>query len=208
MAGRTNNERFHRPSINLVELLKKNFSGAFVERGDYLPFMFRALCLAVDTEGGKLETPDGKPEGTGLNVEIRESGTTKPLASYSVSPTFGPRNPKDSIRARIISADHDRFVDDDSLRTYWPLFPGLATPSPGELVYVVFEDDSRTHGLWLGKVPSNLPNENANQILMGQQLRQAHDSKITLYPDTQTTGERDRTGQEIKQPNRLSNMFK
>lgn len=71
--------------------------------------------------------------------------------------TFGPRNPRNSIKARIISDGQDQFFSTDEVGVYWPLMPEhVAVPvKPGEHVYVLFEDPDSEHGLWFGKVPGH-----------------------------------------------------
>jgi hypothetical protein len=166
------NEKLRRPVIGFTELLKKGVGGLLRERDEYVPFMFRALVIASDMEGGKLETPSGVPDGVKLVQQVTApNGNT--VASYVIDPTRGPRNPKNSVRARIVANNMEQFVDDDSLRTFWPLFTGNSNPSPGELVYVVFEDDEMTHGLWLTKVPTDSKDDNPNQMLMSQVLEEA-----------------------------------
>lgn len=201
------NEKFRRPSIGFAEVLKKGAGGMYREKDEYAPFMFRALVIAIDTEGGKLETPDGKPEGDGELEQRVYAPDGQQVAQYTITPTRGPRNPKNSVRARIVANNMDQFIDDDSLRTYWPLFPGVDNPSPGELVYVVFEDETMEHGLWVTKVPSNDPDETKNQMLMSEILKDAQNNKKVLFPDTSTTEKTTAEGAPIKEPNRLSKLY-
>jgi hypothetical protein len=175
-----NRERFFKPSLELTELLKNAAGGQYHERGEYVPFMMRALVLGVDPYGGRLETPSGEPEVAALTQEVRDEEGAM-LVSYTVPTKPGPRNPKGSIKARILSGQHDEFVADDDLRVYWPLFPGAETPSPGELVYVVFEDADMTHGLWLARVPNNLPEDRVNHVLVSTQLNSARPKKGDLF---------------------------
>jgi hypothetical protein len=186
------NEKYRRPTIAFQDILRKGSGGMYRERDEYSAFMFRALVFAVDTVGGKLETPTGKPhqrsgdtwvEGGNIHEEIISvPNNEKPVAKYNIIPTTGPVNPPNSIRARIISNNMDQFTRDDDLRCYWPLFPGISNISAGEMAYVIFEDESFVHGLWLARVTTNEPNETANQILRSDTLRRASESKITLYP--------------------------
>jgi hypothetical protein len=196
-------ERFFRPTYALAELLKKNVGGYYVERDEYVPFMFRGLVIAADPYGGKLETPNGSPESGSLSQVVRDDQGTE-LAAYTVKTNVGPRNPKNSLKCRIITNDLDNFSSDDQLRVYWPLFPGTETPSPGELVYVIFEDEGMTHGLWVARVPHNLPGDQVNHILISTQLSQNKASKTSLYePDEQ----KDSTGRPISPPDRLTKLF-
>lgn len=192
------NEKFRRPNISFTEMLKKGAAGQYRERGEYTQFMFRALVIACDTEGGKLESPSGEPIGDKLEVKVYDNTGANLLAQYPVDPTTGPYNPKNSVRARIVSNNMDQIIDDDNLRTFWPMFPGADSPSAGELVYVVFEDEAMKHGLWLAKVPypeeplDSVENAGSryvkphtkNQILMSDILSSAATSKKTLFPDT------------------------
>lgn len=199
------NEKFRRPTIGLVEVLKKGAGGLYRERGQYAPFMFRALVIAVDPFGGKLETPDGQAEDGKLDQRVTDQEGNV-LGVYQVDPTRGPRNPKNSLRARILSSNMDQFVDDDSLRTYWPLFPGLSNPSVGELVYVVFEDEETLHGLWVAPVPTSDPNETANHVLMSQLLQDVASGNKRLFDLTEASSPGP-TGLPIRQPHRLTNLY-
>lgn len=202
------NERIRRPTISFTDVLRKGASGVYRERDEYTPFMFRALVIAVDVEGGKLETPDRTPDG-GSNLEQRVFDPDgKLVAKYDITPTPGPRNPKNSVRARIVTNNMDQAIDDDSLRTFWPLFPGVDNPSAGELVFVVFEDEQMTHGFWVAKVPSSDVDESKNQMLMSQMLKDVSSGKRSLYNDDQAPAAKQRPdGTPIKQPNRLTNLF-
>ena len=200
------NEKNRRPTIGMAEVLKKGAGGLYRERDQYVPFMFRALVIAVDPFGGKLETPDGQPENGPLEQRVTDQ-TGRVLGSYTVDPTRGPRNPKNSVKARILSANMDQFVDDDSLRTYWPLFPGLSNPSAGELVYVAFEDEETLHGLWIAPVPTSDPNENANHVLMSQLLQDVASGNKKLFDLTQATTPDPNDGLPVKQPHRLTNLY-
>ena len=194
MASQMYNEKYRRPNISFTEMLKKGAGGVFVEKGDYIPFMYRAVVIAMDSEGGLLESPDGYPMGGGyLHVTIKsQKDTNRVLATYVITPTLGPYNPKNSVRARILTNNLDQVINDDDLRTYWPLFPGADTPSAGELVYVVFEDEAMMHGLWVAKVPypetepdSDGIKPNKNVILLGEQLQKIEDNPTAaLFNDS------------------------
>jgi hypothetical protein len=205
LASFTFNEKFRRPTIGFIEVLRKGAGGLYRERDQYVPFMFRALVIAVDNIGGKLETPDGTAEGGNLEQHVVVPGKGD-VGSYQIEPTRGPRNPKGSLKARVLSSNLDQFVDDDSLRTYWPLFPGLHNPDAGELVYVVFEDEEMLHGLWIASVPTSDPNETANQVLMSQLLQDVASSKKSLY-DLTGAASPGAGNIPIKQPHRLTNLY-
>ncbi len=66
-----------------------------------------------------------------------------------------PENPRNTIRARIITNGYNATTLDDDLPIFWPMFPHLQMPiKENEMVYVVFEDPGRTHGLWLTRIPT------------------------------------------------------
>lgn len=132
---------FRRPEIILAELLQKE------ARGEVPRHYRRAVILAVDPTGGKLQNPSGA--GT-LAVTGRD-GKRREFPALS-----GVENPRGAVKARILTDGLDRLIDDADLRVYWPMFPQdqFGTPiSPGEHVYVVFEGEGTTHGLWLSRVP-------------------------------------------------------
>ena len=88
-------------------------------------FLYRAAVIAIDQVGGAL------------------SNDTE------------PPNPKNSIKARVITDAYDAHTDDDNLTIFWPLFPFDVMPlKEGEHVYVIFEDPStKEHGLLLTRIP-------------------------------------------------------
>lgn len=206
-------DKFRRPVISFTETLINGANGTYRERGEYVQFMFKALVVAMDTQGGKLETPDGVPEGGALWQRVQyPNGKTDEyqVAGDDGKVNVGPRNPKNSVKARIISNGVDDFVDDDDLRVYWPLFPGVDNPSAGEVVYVVFEDETMTHGLWLSRAPLNGELDTANQVLMPAET----DSKDTLSskfpgapPETSDGGSDAGTVSPQKDHFRLSRKF-
>lgn len=64
------------------------------------------------------------------------------------------KNPKNSIRARIISEPSPHaFLENDDLPVFWPLFPYDLMPiKEGEHVYVIFDGERTDHGLWLSRI--------------------------------------------------------
>jgi hypothetical protein len=184
-------DKFRRPVIGFTETLINGANGTYRERGEYAQFMFKALVVAMDTQGGKLETPSGLPEGGSLWQQVEyPNGKTD---QYEVANpetgkvNVGPRNPKNSVKARIISNSVDDFVDDDDLRVYWPLLPGVDNPGAGEVVYVVFEDETMNHGLWLCRAPLNGELDTANQILMPAEV-EGKPSLSSKFGDTGAAG--------------------
>lgn len=144
-------ERFRSPELFLSELLKKGAQGKFHERDENVPFLYRASVSAVDVLGGQLENPSG-------NGSVVHTIDGKDM---SFSANVGPVNPRNSVKARIISDGFDQFIADDRLCVFWPFFPEhVSVPvKPGEHVYVMFEDADFQHGLWITKVPGQ---ENLN----------------------------------------------
>lgn len=138
-------DKFRTPELFLSELLKKSAKGQFHERDENVPFLHRATVVAVDTAGGSLENPDGQGH---VNHLINGEKVT-------VDAVVGLKNPRNSVKARIISDGFDQFVSDDRLRVFWPFFPEhVSVPiKPGEHVYVIFEDTDYEHGLWVTKIP-------------------------------------------------------
>lgn len=85
----------------------------------------RALVVDVDNEGGRLES--------------------------------NPPNPIGSIRGRVYTRGLDATLPNSALTIFHPFFPEHMTPpvEPDEHVYVLFEDDSYSNGLWVTTVPSH-----------------------------------------------------
>lgn len=176
------NQKFRHPLITFADLLTKEAGGAYVEHGEYIQFMFRAYVYAIDTEGARLQNPTGKTSKP-LTQSVTDSEGTR---EFVVKPTRGQPNPPDSVKARIIGSSIDQFVIDDDLRVYWPLFPGVSNPTPGELVYVVFEDASMTHGLWIAKVPFDNRYDNTNNVLLREVSKDvSKDTLASNYQDSQ-----------------------
>jgi hypothetical protein len=109
-------------------------------------FLYRAIAVKIDQIGGQLEGKAAK-----VNPD-----------SNNISP-----NPKNSIQARVVSNGHDRATDDSNLAIFWPLFPYDVMPvKEGEHIYVIFEDNAtKTHGLWLTRIPENSNVDNTNLVL-------------------------------------------
>jgi hypothetical protein len=126
--------------VLLTEILQREARG-----GDRKRSIHRALVLAVDLEGGKLQNPTGSGK-----LEVLDRNGRR---SYSA--LVGPDNPVGSVKARILTDGFDRMLEDRDARVFWPMMPvdqiGLPV-SPGEHVYVVFEDDGMEHGLWMNRV--------------------------------------------------------
>lgn len=107
---------------------------------------YKAVVMAVDLEGGKLQNPDG--DGSVI-VSLRDG------SSSEFDALIGPANPRGSVKARVLTDGLDRLMDDQELRVFWPMFPQdlSGTPAtPGEHVYVMFDGNGMSHGLWVSRV--------------------------------------------------------
>lgn len=137
-------DKFRNPEFFFEDLVKDYTTGKFLTSEQNVPFLYRAAVIAVDVKGGQLQNPDGsggvKHEFDGRSIEIPAS--------------VGPKNPRNSIKARVLTNGFDQVVPDDDLSVFWPFFPEHASMpiKPGEHVYVMFEDQDFLHGLWVTKV--------------------------------------------------------
>ena len=145
----------------------------FNERDDNVAFLHRALVIAVDLDGGKLENPTGAGETSNVI-----DGKT-----ITVKATVGPVNPPNSVKARVMTDGFDQFTGDAGLRVFWPFFPEhISLPiKPGEHTYVIFEGTGYEHGLWVTKVPGH---DNVN-IFMGSDAYKPQDPSLSeKFDDT------------------------
>ena len=167
-------DAFFHPERFLAEIIRKGAQGRYVEVDQHPQIYYRATVLAVDVFGGRLENPDASG---GIDHVIDGKKVT-------VNARHGPENPKNSLKARVLTNGLDQFVDDASLKVYWPLFPEhVSVPiKPGEHVYVTFEDIKSRHGLWVNKVPGH---EGVN-IATGQDFYRSADadSLSQKFPDS------------------------
>lgn len=141
---------FRRPELILADMIRRHAVSDARER-----HYRRAVVVAVDLEGGQLQNEDG----SGSMTVTDRSGRVRSYPALA-----GVRNPRGSVKARILTDGLDRLLADDDLRVFWPLLPQdqLAIPiSPGEHVYVVFEDEGMSNGLWISRVPGQ---ESANSF--------------------------------------------
>ena len=132
---------FRNPELVLAEMIRERARG-----DERVRHYRRAVVMAIDLDGGKLQNRDGSGS---LSVRNRDGR----VVTYPA--LVGPDNPRGSIKARILTDGLDRLLSDDELRVFWPMFPQdqLGIPvSSGEHVYVVFEDEGLTHGLWISRV--------------------------------------------------------
>lgn len=143
MARDRGSDWYRRPEMILADLLQRAARGDDRVDRHYR----RAVVLAVDLLGGQLQNPSASG---GISFRTRDGSQ----ASYPA--LVGVENPRGAIKARVLTDGLDRLIDDVDLRIYWPMFPQdqMGTPiSPGEHVYVVFEDEGLSHGLWVSRVP-------------------------------------------------------
>lgn len=200
-----NREHVLRPELLLKELLTNAFKDGFVKRTEYIPIIQRAVVIAVDMEGGKLENPSGDGK-----FDCIVNGEGKELEAK-----LGPANPQNSIKARVLTNGEDKFSDDQNLRVFWPFFPEhISYPiKPGEHVYVMYEDSQKQHGLWIGKVPGH---EGVN-FAKGEDFYKSEDTgRLTgMFSDSseaassneQEKFDSDEAASESKSENRLSSKF-
>ncbi len=174
----------------------------FVERDEHTPFLYRALVVGVDVEGGKLENPDANG-GVSHDVDGKK---------FDVPARSGPKNPQNSIKARILSDGLDKFSTDDNLRVFWPFFPeNISVPiKPGEHVYVIFEDSQMQHGLWISKIPGH---QGVNYAPGKDFYKPTEGGLSKKFNDTASVGseekkfDKDTDAAETKPGNKLSSLF-
>lgn len=132
---------YRRPELALGDVLLDRLRG-----GDRARSLLRAIVLAVDNDGGRLQNRSG----AGSVESLAKDGTRSNYPAI-----IGPDNPRGSIKARLITDGMDRFRADNDAQIFWPLFPPdqLSLPiSVGEHVHVMFEDHGMSHGLWISRV--------------------------------------------------------
>lgn len=144
MSSNYDKDRWRRPETFFADLINKSVSGELLTREENPQVWHRAVVVAVDVIGGMLQNPQGQ----GTVTHIIDG------AAKEINATFGPRNPRNSVKARKITNQVDRFVDEKDLQIYWPMMGehDSLPVKPGEMVYVTYEDQNFVHGLWFGKV--------------------------------------------------------
>ncbi len=196
MAKTQDLERFRRPELFLSELISRSARGEMWGRDENVTVLHRATVVAVDVLGGRLENPAG--EGS---VSHSISGRL-----VEVPARVGVSNPRNSVKARIVTKEHDQYVGDDDLRVFWPLMQEHdALPiKPGEHVYVLFEDDGWEHGLWVGKVSGH---ENLN-VFRGEEAFASRSSLATKFGiDEPTSRQNDQDASGRLMPKDLTKLF-
>lgn len=90
------------------------------------------------------------------------------------------KNPKNSIRARIISEPSPHaFLDNDELPVFWPLFPFDIMPvKENEHIYVIFDGEKKDHGLWISRISEPYEVDDRN-ITPGIKKYQLNSSEIS-----------------------------
>ncbi len=168
-----NDDNFRFPELFLTNLLKQEAREKFVEKSDNPSVFKRALVIAVDVVGGMLQNPAGIGK-----VDHRVDGK-----QVEINATKGPENPRNSIKARVLSDGFDQFFDDDSLKVYYPMSSHTSAPvKPGEHVLVLFEDSDYQNGWWFSKVPGH---SGFNYTPGEKTFDKNNDNSLTnLFPDT------------------------
>lgn len=172
MARSQRPDKFRNPEIFFNELMSDYVHGAFHTNDQNVPVIYRAAVIAVDVKGGMLQNPDGqgsvKHEFDGKEIEVPA--------------TIGPKNPRNSVKARVLSDGFDQMVPDDDLMVFWPFFPEHASlpVKPGEHVYVIFEDPDFLHGLWVTKVAGH---DNFN-FFRGKEAYEKEKELKDSFPDS------------------------
>lgn len=99
-----------------------------------------------------------------------------------------PPNPPNSVKARIYTAGMDANIPNSALSVFHPMFPShLAPPiSVGEHVYVVFEDEQMSHGLWISPVSSHVDLNNSDPDTRSTEARR---DASTPFGDNNSSGQ-------------------
>jgi hypothetical protein len=192
-------DRFKFPEQILAEILTRDAREQFADKGENPSVFKRALVVAVDVQGGKLQNPGG-------NGSLTHLVNNRPVQIKAID---GPKNPRNSIKARILSDGLDQFFDDDSLRVFYPMQESISV-KPGEHALVLFEDSGDT-GWWFGRVPGH---EGVN-LAVGEKTfgKEAQDSLASKFPDTAAAAPpeedlaTDEAAAEAPPGGRLTNLF-
>ncbi len=164
-------DRYKFPEQILAKVLIGDAREQGASKSDSQSPFKRALVVAVDVQGGKLQNPGG----TGELIHLINNRPVK------IKAIEGPNNPQNSIKARVLTDGGDQFLDDDSLKIFYPMMES-ASVKPGEHALVMFEDSGAENGLWFGRVPGH---EGVN-IALGEKSfsKSGQDSLASKFPDT------------------------
>lgn len=172
-------EKFLRPEMFLSELITLAAEGQLQTSRSNPQVFFRAVVLAVDSVGGRLENPDG--DGS---VRLQVDGQQRTRRA-----SVGPANPVGSFVGRLITDGIDRFLSDDDLRVFWPFFPTdhLTVPvKVEEHALVVFEGQSFERGLWVCRAPGH---SGMNQSIGRTQYTDDEHSSVDLFVPPQSSAQ-------------------
>ena len=101
-----------------------------------------------------------------------------------------PKNPKNSIQARIIENSYHSMLNDVDLPVFWPLFPFDILPvKEGEHVYVIYENEKKDHGIWITRIPEPFETDKKNLTL-----------GINKYKLNQTSNTTEQQVQDLETP--------
>lgn len=197
-------DSFRRPETILKDLLRRDARGLLQSAAENPQIFFRALVIAVDVEGGLLENPSAQG-----SLSHNFNGN-----KFDVAARYGPKNPPNSVKARILSDGLDKFASDENLRVFWPFFPDNSSDpiKPGEHVYVMFEDRSQNHGLWLTKVSGHdgvnyAPGQSFYKEQQNRPLSNSFDDLKGLSGANDKKFNKNDDAAETKPGNRLTGLF-
>ncbi len=174
MSNESQADRLRFPEYFLSDLLHKSVREEIADKNTNPSIFKQALVLVVDVQGGKLQNPDAQGSViqtiNGRKVEVKASK--------------GPKNPKNSIKARILTDGGDSLVGDEDLTIFYPMMPENFTPpiKPGEHALVFFTDSDNSNGLWVSKYPGH----GGINFSQGEKEFEADNAKAltNLFPST------------------------
>jgi hypothetical protein len=172
LANENQSDRLRFPEYFLSDLIHKSVREE-IPNSNKNPTIFKqALVLAVDPFGGKLSNPDGQ----GSLIQVIGGRTIE------IKAVKGPKNPRNSIKARILTDGEDQFVGDEDLTVFYPMLPENFTPpiKPGEHALVLFLDENNDNGLWVNKYPGS---DGVNFTVGEKNFQSSKDESLTnLFP--------------------------
>lgn len=176
MFSKNYRDQYRKPEALLYELIRKYAAGEISENTVAPTVFYRALVLAVDTVGGQLECE--RPNSNNFVEHLMPDGQKQKFEAI-----VGPKNPVNSIKARILTDGLDQFYGDSKVSVFWPMMQehNLLPIKPGEHVYVIFEDPNKVHGMWFGKVAGHT---GLNYVEGLSQYDEENDGNISqLFPE-------------------------